>query len=164
MLPVWCVKVPRFVEVYVPTAPSHHEPFKLDASQGVHEVVQQDDVGVDVTEEVVSGLLFDLFESGVEQRRAELVAADFRKMRYSELLRGLCRTGVVGAQDNLTGGKETTPTFDGIALDDAIVAFKRLGYGKDRQQRCLLWVRVGEKPGFLHSDVLFPSLVGLIPF
>jgi hypothetical protein len=112
-----------------------------DSAEGGTEIVKQDNVAIDVANDVVAGQLLGFGEDGMEEDRAEFVALDLRLVAKPKFA-GDFRGAFVSAEKNdFVFGVKALPALDGIALDDADVAFKGFRDSEERQH----FFRIPEK-------------------
>ena len=93
----------------------------------------QNNVRVHVGKSVVRGPLFRLSKNVRQQRRTVPVSRDFRNVHQAQIGRTLRRTLFRAKEDDLRARLQLRPTGDGVALDDADVAAKRLGRSEESQ-------------------------------
>ena len=113
-----------FADVGIPAAADHEEPLVVQThslERGA-EFGEQDDVGVAVAEEIVTGNLLGAGKHVIEALGAEAVALHVRFMTQAQLLRDFGRAGVDAKQNHFDIRMKVFPTGQCVALDNAAVS------------------------------------------
>ncbi len=118
--------------IEVPTPANHHEFFRpgANAIESRNNIIGQNNVGIHITKQRRRSVLFGLAEEVAQQRRAELVARNFRKMAESQLASDFRRALFAAKKKYFRPRDEARPTRDGIALDRRNMSAEILRYGK----------------------------------
>jgi len=101
-----------------------------NAIESRNNIIGQNNVGIHITKQRRGGVLFGLAEEVAQQRRAELVARNFRKMAKSQLASDFRRALFAAKKKYFRPRDEPRPTRDGIALDRRNRSAEILRYGK----------------------------------
>src|SRR6267142_549869 len=101
-----------------------------NAIESRNNIIGQNNVGIHITKQRRRSVLFGLAEEVAQQRRAELVARNFRKMAESQLASDFRRALFAAKKKYFRPRDEARPTRDGIALDRRNMSAEILRYGK----------------------------------
>src|SRR6267378_2487706 len=125
-------KIEWLIPIEVPSPANHHEFFRpgANAIESRNNIIGQNNVGIHITKQRRGGVLFGLAEEVAQQRRAELVARNFRKMAESQLVGDFRRALFAAKKKYFRPRDEARPTRDGIALDRRNMSAEILRYGK----------------------------------
>ena len=106
---------------------------RLDLVHAFHEVLEENHVGIHVSNDSVGSMLLGHFKQPVDQRRAKLVAVDVRNMQGTDLSGHLARPRFLAEKNDLGGGVEPGPTANGILLNGLQMSVKRFRHREDCQ-------------------------------
>lgn len=105
----------------------------LHKADGAEETAPEDDIGVHVTERGEMRGGFRFVEEVAEKGRTEFVGGDVGDMLETQFAGDFCGAFVFAEENDFGAGLEHRPALNGVALDDADVAFEGFRNGKDRQ-------------------------------
>src|SRR5207249_6725382 len=128
-------EIPKAIQENVPTPGNHQESPANFACllNGIREITEQNNVGIDVTQHVLLCRFLRLSEQVTQQRRAVPCATHFRDVLKSQFPADLFCSGLITEEKNFRPWAQHRPACDGIPLDDSDVFLERLRRGKNRQ-------------------------------
>src|SRR5712664_425671 len=143
--PIWRLAFPglrirrgeaqRFGDIGVPAA-ADHQKFAVHgahALDGAAEILHQDDVAIDVTEQLMPRDGLGPGEKIVQALGAQLVARDVRLVAKSEFLRDFGGAFVVAKENDFDLGMKGFPGLQRVALNDADMGAEGFRGGEEGQ-------------------------------
>src|SRR5438309_8274264 len=134
LLPISRLEIKRMSHGRIP-APSHHEKSWRPAGYTGGRVVkglEQYDVAIRVTKEIMPGNILGADEDIIETLGAKFSAPDTRQVPNIEFLRKLCGARFVSQENHLTRGMQAHPAARVVPVIDRLVAPRVLGGGEQR--------------------------------
>ncbi len=106
-----------------------------DAFDGAPEVLHEDNVAIDVTQQLVPRDGLRARKHIIQPFCAPVVALDVRFVAHSKFLRGFRGAFVIPEEDDFDLGVEACPGLNRVTLDDASVAAEGFRGGEEGQHR-----------------------------
>jgi len=99
----------------------------LDASDAIQEVRQKHNIGIDVTEQIVTSAPRDVIKRRPQDRCSEFISVDVTDETRTGIARYLLSTWVIAANENLDLRPKGQPILDRVSLDDTGVTAESFG-------------------------------------